>query len=82
MPSKTRGGNGLSTSSTLDLPSVLIQLVTPPPHTLHEDMSHTVGTAYAIDDTCDDASTLLDNTVPLGELLDAHIAKAKEIENF
>ena len=40
-------------------------------------MSHTVGTSPTIDDINDDAST---TTVPLGELLDAHIAKAKEIE--
>ena len=80
MPSKTTGGKELPTSSTLDSPSVLSQLGTPPPHTLHDDISHTIGTASAIDDTCDDASTLFDTTVPLGELLDAHMAKAKETE--
>ena len=52
----------------------------PPPHTLHTHMSHTVGTNFAIDDTYDDASTLLHNIVPLGELLDSHIAKAQETE--
>ena len=35
----------------------------------------------ARNDDIDDASTLLDNTVPLGEFLDEQIAKAKEIEN-
>jgi hypothetical protein len=44
-------------------------------------MSQVIDTAFAIDDTHNDASTMLDNTtVPLGELVDAHIAKAKEIE--
>ena len=54
--------------------------MTPPPHTSHIAMSHTIGTSFAIDDTHDDASTLHDTTVPLGELLGAHIAKAKETE--
>ena len=81
MPSKTRGGKDLPTSSTLDSPTVLSQLVTPPPsHAPHTSMSHTVGTASTSDDTFDDASTMLSESVPLGELLDAHIAKAKEIE--
>ena len=43
-------------------------------------MSQITDNASAIDDTHDDASTLLGKSVPLGELLDAHIAKAKEIE--
>ena len=47
---------------------------------MNDDMSHSVGIASVIDDTHDDASTLLGNTVPLGEFLDAQIAKAKELE--
>ena len=43
-------------------------------------MSQITNNASAIDDTHDDASTLLGKSVPLGELLDAHIAKAKESE--
>jgi hypothetical protein len=35
-------------------------------------------TTSAMNDTYDDASTMLDNTVPLGEFLDEQIAKAKE----
>src|SRR3989337_732872 len=38
-------------------------------------------TTSAMNDTYDDASTMLDNTAPLGEFLDKQIAKAKEIEN-
>ena len=34
-----------------------------------------------MNDTHDDASTMLDNGVPLGEFLSEQIAKAKEIEN-
>src|SRR5215216_3696459 len=36
----------------------------------------------AMNDTYDDASTLLDKTVPLGELLDEHLARARENEIF
>ena len=38
-------------------------------------------TTFVMNDTYDDASTMLDNTVPLGEFLDEQLAKAKEIEN-
>ena len=38
-------------------------------------------TISAMNGTYDDASTMLDNTVPLGEFLDEQIAKAKETEN-
>ena len=38
-------------------------------------------TTSAMNDTHDDASTMLDNVVPLGEFLTEQIAKAKEIEN-
>src|SRR3990170_7423180 len=81
VPSKTRGGKELTSSSALDSPSVLSRLVTPPP-AIHSDMSQVIDyTTSAMNDTYDDASTMLDNTVPLGEFLDAQIAKAKETEN-
>ena len=38
-------------------------------------------TTSSINETCDDASALLDETVPLGEFLDKQLAKAKELEN-
>ena len=38
-------------------------------------------TTSAMNETIDDASTMLDNTVPLGEFLDEQIAKAKGIKN-
>jgi hypothetical protein len=38
-------------------------------------------TTFAINDTYDDASTMLDNTVPLGKFLDEQIAKTKETGN-
>ena len=81
VPSKTRGGKELPSSSALDSPSVLSKLATPPP-AINSDMSQVIDdTTSAMNDTYDDASTMLDNTVPLGEFLDEQIAKAKEIEN-
>ena len=35
----------------------------------------------AMNDATDDASTLLDKNVPLGEFLDEQLARAKDIEN-
>ena len=35
----------------------------------------------AMNDAYDDASTLLDDNVPLGEFLDEQLAKAKEFES-
>ena len=81
VPSKTRGGKELPSSSALDSPSVLSKLATPP-HAINSDMSQVIDdTTSAMNDTRDDASTMLDNVVPLGEFLTEQIAKAKEIEN-
>ena len=79
-PSKTRGGKELPSSSALDSPSVISKLATPP-HAINPDMSHVIDDATsAMNDIYDDASTLLDDNVPLGEFLDEQIARAKENE--
>src|SRR3989337_2055150 len=79
--SMTRGGKELPSHSALNSPSVLSRLATPPP-AIHSDISQVIDdTTSAMNDTYDDASTMLDNTAPLGEFLDKQIAKAKEIEN-
>lgn len=81
VPSKTRGGKELPSHSALDSPSVLSRLATPPP-AIHSDMSQVIDdSTSAMNDTYDDASTMLDNTVPLDKFLDEQIAKAKETEN-
>jgi hypothetical protein len=55
--------------------------VTPPPP-IQSGMSQVIDdTASVINDTCDDATTFLDKTVPLGEFLDEQIAKSKALEN-
>src|SRR6266516_4362199 len=74
-PSKTRGGKELPSSSALDSPSVISKLATPP-HANNSDMSQVIDDAtYAMNPTYDDASTLLDNDVPLGDFLDKQIAR-------
>ena len=78
-PSTTRGGKELPSSSALHSPSVLSKLATPPP-AINSDMLQVFEDATsAMNDTYDDASTMLDETVPLGEFLDDQLAKAKEI---
>ena len=75
--SKTRGGKELPSSSALDSPSVISKLATPR-HAINPDMSQVVDDATsAMNATQDDATTLLNDDVPLGEFLDEQIAKVK-----
>ena len=75
-PSKTRAGKELPSSSALDSPFVISKVATPP-HGINPDMSQVIDDATsAMNDTYDDASTLLDdNDVPLGDFLDEQIAR-------
>ena len=69
-PSKMRGGKELPSSFVLDSPSVMDKLATPP-LAINLDMSQVIDDATsATNDAYDDASTLLDDNVPLGEFLD------------
>ena len=69
-PSKTSGGKELPSSSALDSPSVMSKLATPP-HAINYDMSQVIDDdTSAMNDAYDDASTLLDDNVPLGEFID------------
>ena len=69
-PSTTRGGKELPSSFALDSPSVLSKLATPTPD-INSDMSQVINDAtFAVNNAYDDASTLLDKTVPLGKFLD------------
>ena len=77
-PSTTRGGKELPSSSALDSPSVMSKFATPTPASaIRSDVLHVIDDAtYVMDDTYDDASTLLDdNDVPLGNFLDEQIAR-------
>ena len=52
------------------------------PHDINPDMSQVIDDATsAMNDTHDDASTLLDDNVPQGEFLDEQIARTKAFEN-
>ena len=54
--------------------------MTPPP-AIDSDMSHVIDDATAaMRDVYDETTSLLDNTVPLGELLDEQLARARENE--
>ena len=81
-PSTTRGGKELPSSSALDSPSVLNKLVTSkPPSAINSDMSHVIDDATStMHDTYDETTSMLDNTVPLGEFLDEQLARARENE--
>ena len=77
-PSTTWGGKELSSSSALDSPFVLSKLATPTP-AINSDMSQVIDDATsAMNATHDDASTLLDDDVPLGEFLDEQIARVRQ----
>ena len=79
-PSTTRGGKELPSSSALDSPSLLSKLVTPTP-AIDSDMSHLTDDATSsMHDAYDDTTSMLDNTVPLGEFLDEQLARVRENE--
>src|SRR6266511_1814654 len=79
--SRTRGGKELPSSSALDSPSIISKLATPP-HAINSYMSQVIDDATsAMNDTHDDdASTLLDDDVSLGDFLDEQIAKVRQHE--
>ncbi|KAK1667362.1 hypothetical protein QYE76_055521 [Lolium multiflorum] len=76
LPSTTRKGTILSTSATLDSPSVIDKLVSPP-HASHADTSAESEHSHNIDNV----SAVLDDSGSLGSFLDATIAKSRQIEN-
>ena len=67
LPSTTRGGKELPSSSALDSPSVMSKLVTPKPATaMNSDMSHVIDDASsAMHDAYDETTSMLDNIMPL-----------------
>ena len=80
-PSNTRGGKELPSSSTLDSASFISRLATPP-HAINSDMLQVIYDATStMNDTHDDASSFLDDNVPLGEFLDEQLARTKAFEN-
>ena len=82
LPSTTKGGKELPSSSALDSPSVLSKLATPKPATaMNSDMSHVIDDATsAMHDTYDETTSVRDTTLPLGEFLDEQLARVRENE--
>src|SRR6187200_2974933 len=78
-PSTTRGGKELPSSSALDSPSIMSKLATPTP-AIESDMSHVID--EVISAMYDETTSMLDNTVPLGEFLDEQITKVRENANI
>ena len=80
--STTRGGKELSSCSALDSPSVFSKLATPKPASaINSDMSHVIDDATsAMRDAYDETTSMLDNTVPLGEFLDEELPRVRENE--
>ncbi|KAK1569658.1 hypothetical protein QYE76_027275 [Lolium multiflorum] len=75
LPSTTRKGTILSTSATLDSPSVIDKLVSPP-HASHAGTSAESEHSHNIDNV----SAVFDDSGSLGSFLDATIAKSRQIE--
>ena len=72
------GGKELPSSSALDSPSVLSKLATPTP-AIDSDMSHVINDATsAMHDAYDETTSMLDNTMTLGEFLDEQLARVRE----
>ena len=82
LPSTTRGGKELPSSSALDSPSVISKLATPKPATaMNSDMLLVIDDATsAMHDTYDETTSVRDTTLPLGEFLDEQLARARENE--
>ena len=75
-----RGGKELPSSSALDSPSVQSKLVTPTP-AIDSNMLHVIDDATsALHDTYDETTSVLDNTMRLGEFLDEQLARVRENE--
>ena len=79
LPSTTRGGKELPYSCTLGSPSIMSIFATPTP-AIESDMSHVLDDATSA--MYDETTSMLDNTVPLGEFLDEEIAKVRENANI
>ena len=82
LPSTTRGGKELPSSSALDSPSVMSKLATPKPASaINSDMSHGIDDATStMHGTYDETTSMLDTSLPLGEFLDEQLARVRENE--
>ena len=76
LPSTTRGGKELPSSSALDSPSVVSKLATPKPATaMNSDTSHVIDDATSA--MHDETTSVRDTTLPLCEFLDEQLARVR-----
>ena len=76
LPSTTRGGKELPSSSALDSPSIISKLATPKPATaMNSDMLHVIDDATSA--MHDETTSVCDTTLPLGEFLDEQLARVR-----
>ena len=81
LPSTTRGGKELPSSSALDSPSVISRLATPKPATaMNSDMSHVIDDATSA--MHDETTSVHYTTLPLGEFLDEQLSRVRGNENI
>src|SRR3954451_388964 len=78
LPSTTRKGTTLSTSTALDSPSVMSKLLTPPGPNIRTTTSAESGSSS---ENFDDASTVLDDSGSLGPFLNATLDRVTRTEN-
>ena len=77
LPSTTRRGKELPSSSALDSPSVMSKFARPTP-AIDYDMSHVIDDATSA--MHDETTSVRDTTLPLGEFLDEQLARSRENE--
>src|SRR3954469_4948832 len=75
LPSRTRKGTALSTSATLDSPSVMSKFDSPLLHATSVESGN-------MSDTFDDASTTFDDTSSLGSFLEKQIVVAAKLSGI
>ena len=81
LPSTTRGGKELPSSSALDSPSVMSKFATPTlASAIRSDMSHVIDDATSA--LHDETTSVRDTTLPLGEFLDEQLARVRGNENI
>src|SRR3954465_6451116 len=77
LPSTTRKGTTLSTSTALDSPSVMSKFLTPPGPNIRTTTS---AESDSTSENFDDASTILDDSGSLGPFLNAALARVTRTE--
>ena len=81
LPSTTRKGTALNSKATLDSPTILNRLVTPPANT-GPTVDASLAESATASDEFDDASIMLDDYGSLGPFLDTLIANTEKITNL